>query len=103
MGKEEILAGCVHRLLDVIENYFAFVSAGRSFQKGRPVQFRLPQPLWERLNRFVRNLAEWPVWVNASLAETTFGGKQNYEYWESIFSTGKTPGGQTVLPEPMNL
>jgi len=32
-----------------------------------------------------------------------FGGKQNYEFWDRIFTTGKSSQGQQVLVEPLNL
>lgn len=38
-----------------------------------------------------------PVWVNRDLPATVFGGKQNYEFWQTIFESGNTPQGQTVI------
>jgi hypothetical protein len=37
------------------------------------------------------------VWVNRDLSATAFGGKQNYEFWQTIFESGKTPQGQPVI------
>lgn len=37
------------------------------------------------------------------LSLTVFGGKQNYEYWQAILDTGRTPGGQQVLLEPLSI
>jgi hypothetical protein len=44
-----------------------------------------------------------PVWVNRELSNTAFGGKQTYAFWKQIFTTGKSPQGVQVLPEPLNL
>jgi hypothetical protein len=32
-----------------------------------------------------------------------FGGKQNPEYWQTIFESGKTPQNQQILPSGINL
>jgi hypothetical protein len=37
------------------------------------------------------------------LSLIVFGGKQNYEFWQTIFEAGRSPQGQQVLPEPLNL
>ena len=34
---------------------------------------------------------------------SVFGGKQNYDYWQTIFESGATPQGQKVLTEGINL
>ncbi|MBQ6375711.1 hypothetical protein IJJ37_02170 [Candidatus Saccharibacteria bacterium] len=33
---------------------------------------------------------------------TVFSGKNNYEYWGTVFRTGKTPDGVDVLVGPLN-
>jgi hypothetical protein len=44
-----------------------------------------------------------PVWVNKELSLPVFGGKQNYEYWQTIFETAKSPQGQQVLVTALDL
>ncbi len=51
----------------------------------------------------VQSLKGLPVWVNRDLSQTVFGGKQNYEFWQTIFESGKSPQGQQVLAGPINL
>jgi hypothetical protein len=41
--------------------------------------------------------------MNRDLSQTVFGGRQNYEYWQTIFETGSTRQGQQVLPGPLNI
>jgi len=41
--------------------------------------------------------------THSDLSASVFGGKQNYDYWQTIFTTGKTPQGQQVLAEAINL
>jgi len=43
------------------------------------------------------------LWVNKELSSTVFGGKQNNDFWQTIFETGKSPQGIQVLAEPINL
>jgi hypothetical protein len=52
---------------------------------------------------FARHLTKMPLWVNRELSQTVFGGKQNPEYWQTIFESGKTPQNQQVLPSGINL
>mgnify|MGYP006877670107 CR=1 FL=1 len=37
------------------------------------------------------------------LSNTVFGGRQNNQFWQTIFSTGSTPQGYKVLVNPLNL
>ena len=67
------------------------------------IQYPFPEPLWEKIRMLVRNLRNLPVWSNKQLSSTVFGGKQNNEYWQLIFETGKSPQGIPVLGEPVNI
>ncbi len=101
MSKEEILHTWLRMTVSLsIKTFFA--NQGVSFDEARLFQYRFPDPLWEVLGRLIGNLAALPVWVNNSLSQTVFGGKQNYEYWRIIFETGKTPANQQVLAKPVN-
>lgn len=37
------------------------------------------------------------------MSATVFGGKNNYEFWKTIFTTGNTPDGTPVLVTPLNV
>jgi hypothetical protein len=43
------------------------------------------------------------IWKNHDLASSIFGGKQNYEFWQSIFENGITQDGVQVMPQGINL
>jgi len=101
MTKEEIIYNWLRYIEQIIKNFF--IMQGKPIQEKKLFQYRFPETLWERIRIFVRNLRNLPLWVNKELASTIFGGKQNYEYWQTIFETGKTPQGFQVLPAPINL
>jgi len=79
------------------------IMQGKPISEDKLFEYRFPEPLWERIRIFIRNLTNLPLWVNRELASTVFGGKQNYEYWQTVFETGKTPQGFQVLAKPLNL
>jgi len=85
----------------IIKNYF--IMQGNPIKEERLFQYRFPEPLWDRIRIFVRNLHNLPLWVNKELSSTVFGGKQNNDFWQTIFETGKSPQGIQVLAEPINL
>ena len=101
MTKEEIIYNWLRYIEQIIKNYF--IMQGKPIQEKKLFQYRFPEPLWERIRIFVKNLRNLPLWVNKELAATIFGGKQNYEYWQTIFETGKTPQGFQVLAKPLDL
>jgi len=68
-----------------------------------PGYYKSSEPLWERIGIFIKNLANLPVWMNKGLSSTVFGGKQNNDYWQTIFETGKSPQGLQVLAEAIDL
>jgi hypothetical protein len=37
------------------------------------------------------------------ILRAAFGGKQNPEYWQTVFESGKTPQNQQILPSGINL
>lgn len=101
MCREEALYNWLRYVSHVIKNFF--IMQGKPIQEDRLFQYRFPEPLWERIEAFLANLKRLPVWVNHELSSTVFGGKQNYDYWQTIFETAKTPAGQQVLAAPLNL
>ena len=85
----------------VIENFYA--ANGQPYQRDRLLQKQLPEPLWKAIHRFLTRLADLPVWVDKPLSTMVFGSKQNLDFWEKIFTSGKSPTGVQVLAKPLNL
>lgn len=101
MSREELLWNWLKYVSQITRNYF--IMQGAPIEESKLFQYQFPVPLWERIRTFVRNFSNLPLWLNTSLSSTVFGGKQNYEYWQCVFEKGKTPQGQQVLVEPINL
>jgi hypothetical protein len=101
LSKEEILYSWLGLVRRLVQNFFLY--QGTVVQENKLFQYRFPEPLWDNLDNFVRNLAKMPLWVNRELSLSVFGGKQNYAYWETIFESGLTPQGQRVLPSGIDL
>jgi len=101
MSREELLWNWLKYVSQIIRNYF--IMQGTPIEERKLFQYQLPFPLWERIRIFIRNFSTLPLWLNTALSSTVFGGKQNYEYWQCVFEKGKTPQGQQVLAEPINL
>jgi hypothetical protein len=101
LSREEILYSWLRFVRQIIQNYF--IMTGKPIQEQKLFQYRFPEPLWDNIENFLGNLIKMPLWVNRDLSLSVFGGKQNYEYWQKIFESGKTPQGQTVLPSGINL
>jgi len=101
MAKEEVMYTWLKLVGLVVKNYF--VMQGVPFDEARIFQYRFPQPLWDRIDRLVENLAGLPLWISRQLSATVFGGRQSHEFWHCIFETGHTPTGQQVLAEPINI
>lgn len=99
--REEVLYNWLRQVSQVVKNFF--IMQGKPINEERLFQYRFPEPLWEVIANFVGNLKRLPVWINRDLSATVFGGKQTYDFWQTIFETGKTPGGQQVLVQPVNL
>ena len=101
MSKEEIIYNWLRYVGQIIKSYF--IMQGKPIDEDKLFQYRFPEPLWERIRIFIRNLRALTIWVNKDLSQTVFGGKQNYEYWQTIFESGKTPQGYEVLTGPLDL
>lgn len=101
MSKEEILYNWLRYVEQIIMNYF--IMQGKPIQEKKLFQYKFPEPLWDRIRIFIKNLTNLPVWINKELSLTVFGGKQNYEYWQTIFESGKSPQGLQVLAKPIDL
>jgi len=101
MSREEAMYVWLKYVGQVAKNYF--LMQGKPIQEERLFQYRFPDPLWDRIEAFVANLKRLPLWMNRELSTTVFGGKQNYDFWQSIFEKARTPSGQPVLAEPLDL
>lgn len=101
LSKEELVYNWLQYLGQIAQNYF--IMQGFPDPKDRLFQIRFPEQVWESMRKFMKSLSELPVWVNTELSESVFGGKQNNNFWKTIFETGKTPQGMPVLAKPINL
>jgi len=95
MSKEEVIYNWLKYIKSIIQSHFLLM--GKHIEDDKLFQEPFPEQLWVNIEHFVRNLRGLPIWVNKELSATVFGGKQNYDYWEHIFKTGKTTQGITVM------
>ena len=100
LAREEVCYTWLKCVAQIIQSYF--VTTGKFIDPARLFQYRFPEQLWDNIETFLENLGAMPLWVNRELSLSVFGGKQNYQYWQEVFSTGKSPQGQPVLAEPVN-
>ena len=101
MSKEEIVYNWLKYIKDIIYGYFTL--QGEHIDLENLFQYKFPDPLFDKIRNFIRNLRNLPIWVNKELSRTVFGGKQNYDYWKHIFNTGKTVDNVQILAEPIKL
>lgn len=101
MAKEEILYNWLKYLSQIIQTHF--ISLGLPVDEKKLFQYEFSDTLWNNIRNYVINLSELPLWTNNELSNTVFGGKQNNQFWQTIFSTGSTPQGYKVLVNPLNL
>ncbi|MBR0318126.1 MAG: HNH endonuclease [Spirochaetia bacterium] len=99
--KEEIMYNWVQYLKLLIKNHFAF--AGTKYNEENLFQQKLPDQLWDNIQMFIINLRELPIWKDRSMSLTIFGGKNNYDFWDTVFQTARTPDGTAVLAKPLNV
>lgn len=99
--KEEVMYSWIQYLKMIIKHYYAFT--GTDYDDENLFQQKHPEELWEKMDAFMDNLKNLPIWKDRGMSATVFGGKNNYDYWKTIFKTGKTPDGIEVLAEPINI
>jgi hypothetical protein len=100
ISKEEIIYNWLLYIKDVIINYFS--NTGKRIEKNNMFQTAFDEQLWKNIENFIKNLIKLPLWKDRSMASTIFSGKNNYDYWDCIFKTGKTSDGAEVLLKPIN-
>jgi hypothetical protein len=101
IAREEVLANVMRWLRLVIANYYAYT--GKVIHEDRQLHSRLPDELWDRMRNFLESLSRLPCWVDRNLSTTVFGPKQNLDYWEKVFQTGKAPSGIQILAAALDL
>lgn len=99
--KEEIMYNWIQLIKLVIRNSFSF--AGILYDEENLFQQPFSDQLWENIEVFVENFKNLPAWKDRTMAATVFGGKSNYDYWRTVFNTGKTPDGMEVLANSINI
>lgn len=85
----------------VITHFFAFT--GTPVYEDRVLHRRLPDELWIHIRNFLDSLSHLPCWIDKNLSTTVFGPKQNLDYWEKVFETGRAPGDVRILTSPLDL
>lgn len=101
VAREEVLANVLRWLRLVIEHHFAFTA--QMYDKERLLHRLLPDTLWDHMRNFLTSLAGLPCWFDKNLSTTVFGPKQNLDFWEKVFQTGKAPMGIQILAQPLDL
>lgn len=101
IAREEVISNVMRWMRLVIANYYAYT--GKLLHEDRLLHTRLPDELWDRLNNFLESLARLPCWIDHNLGTTVFGPKQNADYWERVFQTGKAPSNIQILAAPLDL
>jgi hypothetical protein len=101
IAREEVLANVMRWVRLVIANYFAYT--GKVLPEEKQLHSQLPDELWNRIGNFLESLSRLPCWVDRNLSMTVFGPKQNLDYWQKVFQTGKAPSDIQVLAGPLDL
>ncbi|MYE33031.1 MAG: HNH endonuclease [Chloroflexi bacterium] len=99
--RQEVAVNVLRWVRLVIENYNAVT--GRQVERERLFLEEFPDLLWGNIERFFARLSELTCWTNTELSSSVFGPKQNQDYWESVFRTGKSPSGTVILPRGLEL
>ncbi len=101
MSKEEIMYNWLRYVSQIIKNFY--IMQGKPIQEDKLFQYKFPEPLWQKIRTFIKNLCGLPLWANREMSSTIFGGKQNYAFWQTIFESGKAPSNVQVLAQPIDL
>jgi hypothetical protein len=101
LSKEEIIYNWLSYVAQIARQYF--IMLGKPDPQERLFQYLFPEQVWDNISKFLRSLLALPLWVNLDHSDTIFGGKQNNNFWKTVFETGRTPQGMQVLAQPLNL
>ena len=102
MAKEEIISNWLQYVRRIVRDYFS-ITTGRAIDENKLFQYEIPEACWNNIQNFVDSLMRLPLWVNRELSRSAFGGKQNPDYWQSIFENGSTPNGSEVMASGINI
>ena len=101
MAKEEVLHTWLRYVHQLVQQYF--IMSGKPLNEKKIFQYQIPDECWMNVEKFVDSLSHMSFWINHDLSLSAFGGRHNYDYWQSIFETGKAPDHSKILPEGINL
>lgn len=101
MAKEEILHNWLRYVKQIVQSYF--ITTGKPIDESKLFQYVIPDACWDNIENFVDALKRLSIWANKDLSGSVFGGKRNYEFWQTIFESGKSPDGQQVMPKGLNV
>ena len=101
VARDEVMTNILRWTRLVIANFNAYT--GKVVREDRLLHQQLPDELWNRLTNFFESMAGLPCWIDRNLSGTVFGPKQNYDFWEKVFQTGKSPTGISILAAPLDL
>ena len=101
ISRDEVAVNVMRWVRLVIENHNA--ANGKQVERERLFLEEFPESLWGNIERFLRRLSEFTCWTDIELSSSVFGPKQNLDYWESVFRTGKSPSGTQILPRGLVL
>lgn len=99
--KEEIMYNWIQYLRLLIKNFYAY--SGAMYNEDNLFQQPIPDKLWDNIGLFIDSFIELPLWRDRSMSSTIFGGKNNYDFWKTVFATGRTPDGTPVLAREINV
>lgn len=100
VSKEEIFINWLKNIKQIIKGYF--INIGLDYDEENLFQQKFSDQLWENIRTFIQNFIALPVWKDRALSSTIFSGKQTYDYWKKVFTTGSTPDGTPVLAHEIN-
>ena len=101
MAKEEIVYNWLRYVRQIVQNYF--ITTGKPIDESKLFQYAIPDTCWENIENFIDALKRLPLWVNKDLSLSVFGGKQNNDFWQEIFESGRTLSGVEVMPSGINV
>jgi hypothetical protein len=101
MAKEEIIYNWLRYVRQIVQMYF--ISTGKPIDEEKLFQYAIPEACWTNIENFVDSLKRLSIWVNKDLSNSVFGGKRNYDFWQSIFERGISTDGQNVMPQGIDI
>lgn len=99
LSREEILYNWILFIKEVINNYFS--NLGKMVNENEYFQNKFDPQLWANIRNFLVNLKEMPIWKDRTRT-SLFSGKNNYDFWKTVFKTGQSPDKVDILLKPIN-